>query len=117
MLKAENSKLLVEIALNSDSKPSTRISACDLIYKISLLPASEIIRILQETIDDYRCTDSYKVKALALMDKVDDSRSNENDITPDDREAVEQQLLSEYLDVKTDSNTGEVQEPRQLPQV
>ena len=109
--------MLVEIALNPDTNPSTRVSACDLIYKTSLLPASEIIRILQETIDDYRCKDGNKVKALALMDKVDDSRSNEKDIEPDDREAVEQQLLSEYLDVKTDSNTGEVQEPCQLPEV
>ena len=69
MLDSKNSQLLVEIAQCKETVPSTRVSACSLIYKCSLLPASEVLSILEDTIGDYRCKDGVKVKALELMDK------------------------------------------------
>lgn len=110
MLDQKNSDLLVEIARNRDTAPTTRISACSLIYRASLLPASEVLGILQETIDDYRCKDGPKVKALDLMDKIDSSRSNETTLTSEQQSAIKEQLLAEYLDVETDTGSGKVQE-------
>lgn len=117
MLDAKNSKLLVEIALNSETVPSTRISACSLIYKCSLLPASEVLKILEDTIGDYRCKDGNKVKALELMDKIDNSQSNEKSIESTDVAAVEKQLMEQYLDVPTHTSSGEVQEQAGVPEV
>ncbi len=117
MLDAKNAKLLVEIALNSETVPSTRISACSLIYKCSLLPASEVLSILEDTIGDYRCKDGNKVKALELMDKIDNSQSNEKSIESTDVAAVEKQLMEQYLDVPTHTSSGEVQEQAGVPEV
>jgi hypothetical protein len=117
MLDAKNAKLLVEIALNSETVPSTRISACSLIYKCSLLPASDVLSILEDTIGDYRCKDGNKVKALELMDKIDNSQSNEKSIESTDVAAVEKQLMEQYLDVPTHTSSGEVQEQAGVPEV
>lgn len=117
MLDAKNAKLLVEIALNSETVPSTRISACSLIYKCSLLPASDVLSILEDTIGDYRCKDGNKVKALELMDKIDSSQSNEKSIESTDVAAVEKQLMEQYLDVPTHTSSGEVQEQAGVPEV
>jgi hypothetical protein len=117
MLDAKNAKLLVEIALNSETVPSTRISACSLIYKCSLLPASDVLSILEDTIGDYRCKDGNKVKALELMDKIDSSKSNEKSIESTDVAAVEKQLMEQYLDVPTLTSSGEVQEQAGVPEV
>lgn len=117
MLDAKNAKLLVEIALNSETVPSTRISACSLIYKCSLLPASDVLSILEDTIGDYRCKDGNKVKALELMDKIDNSQSNEKSIESTDVVAVEKQLMEQYLDVPTHTSSGEVQEQAGVPEV
>lgn len=117
MLDAKNAKLLVEIALNSETVPSTRISACSLIYKCSLLPASDVLSILEDTIGDYRCKDGNKVKALELMDKIDNSQSNEKSIESTDIAAVEKQLMEQYLDVPTHTSSGEVQEQAGVPEV
>ena len=117
MLDAKNAKLLVEIALNSETVPSTRISACSLIYKCSLLPTSDVLSILEDTIGDYRCKDGNKVKALELMDKIDNSQSNEKSIESTDVAAVEKQLMEQYLDVPTHTSSGEVQEQAGVPEV
>jgi len=117
MLDAKNAKLLVEIALNSETVPSTRVSACSLIYKCSLLPASDVLSILENTIGDYRCKDGIKVKALELMDKIDSSKSNEKSIESTDVAAVEKQLMEQYLDVPTHTSSGEVQEQAGVPEV
>jgi hypothetical protein len=117
MLDAKNAKLLVEIALNSETVPSTRISACSLIYKCSLLPASDVLSILEDTIGDYRCKDGNKVKALELMDKIDNSQSNEKSIESTDVAAVEKQLMEQYLDVPTHTSSGEVQEQAGVPEI
>jgi hypothetical protein len=117
MLDAKNAKLLVEIALNSETVPSTRISACSLIYKCSLLPASDVLSILEDTIGDYRCKDGNKVKALELMDKIDSSKSNEKSIESTDVAAVEKRLMEQYLDVPTHTSSGEVQEQAGVPEV
>ena len=117
MLDAKNSKLLVEIAQCKETTPSTRISACALIHKCSLLPASEVLTILEDTIGDYRCKDGNKVKALDLMDKIDSSKSNEKSIESTDIAAVEKQLMEQYLDVPTHTSSGKVQEQAVLPEV
>lgn len=117
MLDKKNSRLLVEIAQCKETTPSTRISACALIYKCSLLPASEVLSILEDTIGDYRCKDGNKVKALDLMDKIDNSQSNEKSIESTDVAAVEKQLMEQYLDVPTHSSSGEVQEQAGVPEV
>lgn len=117
MLDEKNAKLLVEIAQCRETAPSTRISACALIYKCSLLPASEVLSILEETIGDYRCKDGNKVKALDLMDKIDSSKSNEKSIESTDVAAVEKQLMEQYLDVPTHTSSGEVQEQAGVPEV
>ncbi len=117
MLDAKNSKLLVEIALCKETAPSTRISACSLIHRCSLLPASEVLSILEDTIGDYRCKDGNKVKALELMDKIDSSKSNEKSIESKDIEAVEKQLMEQYLDVPTHSSPGKVQEQAVVQEV
>lgn len=117
MLDKKNSKLLVEIALCRETVPSTRISACSLIHRCSLLPASEVLSILEDTIGDYRCKDGNKVKALELMDKIDSSKSNEKSIESKDIEAVEKQLMEQYLDVPTHSSTGKVQEQAGVQEV
>ena len=117
MLDAKNAKLLVEIARCSETTPSTRISACSLIYKCSLLPASDVLKILEDTIGDYRCKDGCKVKALELMDKIDSSKSNEKSIESTDVAAVEKQLMEQYLDVPTHTSSGEVQEQAGVPEV
>ena len=72
----------MEIALCKETAPQR--SACSLIYKCSLLPASEVLSILEDTIGDYRCKDGNKVKALELMDKIDNSQSNEKSIESKD---------------------------------
>ena len=117
MLDKKNSKLLVEIAQCKETVPSTRVSACSLIYKCSLLPASEVLTILEDTIGDYRCKDGVKVKALELMDKIDSSKSNEKSIESTDVAAVEKQLMEQYLDVPTHTSSGEVQEQAGVPEV
>lgn len=117
MLDKKNSKLLVEIAQCKETVPSTRVSACSLIYKCSLLPASEVLTILEDTIGDYRCRDGVKVKALELMDKIDSSKSNEKSIESTDVAAVEKQLMEQYLDVPTHTSSGEVQEQARVPEV
>lgn len=117
MLDQKNAENLVEIARHPESNPSTRISACALIYKCSLLPANEVLSILQATVDDFRCKDGNRIKAYELMDKIDSSRSNETSLTPEQRKAVEQQLLSEYLDVETDASSREVQKPADIQEV
>lgn len=117
MLDKKNSRLLVEIAQCKETTPSTRISACALIYKCSLLPASEVLSILEDTIGDYRCKDGNKVKALDLMDKIDNSQSNEKSIESTDVAAVEKQLMEQYLDVPTHTSSGEVQEQAGVPEV
>ena len=117
MLDSKNSQLLVEIAQCKETVPSTRVSACSLIYKCSLLPASEVLSILEDTIGDYRCKDGVKVKALELMDKIDSSKSNEKSIESTDVAAVEKQLMEQYLDVPTHTSSGEVQEQAGVPEV
>ena len=117
MLDEKNAKLLVEIALCRETAPSTRISACSLIHKCSLLPASDVLSILEDTIGDYRCKDGNKVKALDLMDKIDSSQSNEKSIESKDVAAVEQQLMEQYLNVTTHSSSRKVQEQDSLPEV
>ena len=42
MLDRSNAKLLIEIAMNKDTPPATRVSACDLLFKTNEMCATDI---------------------------------------------------------------------------
>lgn len=97
MLDGKNTELLVEIAKNQDSPSAVRVSACNLIYQLSALPAKEILEILQETIDDSRTKSGVQVKAMALMDKINNSTGLEPELRSEDEELVKTKLMEKYL--------------------
>lgn len=103
MIKEQNKTLLVEIARNPDSSPNNRVDACKLIHKCGLLPASEVLSILQETVDDSRSKDNVVIKAISLMNEIDNSAKEHEELSPEQKEIVEETLLKEYLDVSKDS--------------
>lgn len=97
MLDGKNTELLVEIAKNQDTPSAVRVSACTLIYQLSALPAKEILEILQETIDDSRTKSGVQVKAMALMDKINNSTGLEPELRSEDEELVKTKLMEKYL--------------------
>ena len=97
MLDSRNTKMLVKIACNPDSSGATRVNACTLINQLSALPAKEIIEILQETIDDYRTKDGVRVKAMALIDKINSSTGIEPELRSEDVDSVKTKLMEKYL--------------------
>ena len=97
MLDGKNTELLVEIAKNQDSPSAVRVSACNLIYQLSALPAKEILEILQETIDDSRTKSGVQVKAMTLMDKINNSTGLEPELRSEDEELVTTKLMEKYL--------------------
>lgn len=97
MLDRNNATLLISIAKNGDTPPNARVSACDLLYKTNELCATDITKILQDVIDDYRTKSGVKVKALALLDKVSNDTGGEPDLTREDEELVRAQLLESFV--------------------
>lgn len=97
MLDSKNTALLVDIARNLDTPPASRVSACTLIYKLSAIPAKEIIEILQETIDDSRTKSGVQVKAMELIDKINNSTGHEPELRSEDEELVKINLMEKYL--------------------
>lgn len=97
MLDSKNTELLVKIARNLDTPPASRVSACSLIYRLSAIPAKEIIEILQETIDDHRTKSGVQVKAMDLIDKINNSTGQEPELRSEDEEIVKTNLMEKYL--------------------
>lgn len=97
MLDSKNTELLVKIARNIDTPPASRVSACSLIYRLSAIPAKEIIEILQETIDDNRTKSGVQVKAMDLIDKINNSTGHEPELRSEDEEIVKTNLMEKYL--------------------
>ena len=97
MLNQQNIDILITIAENADSSPISRISACSLLYKLSAMSAKHIIEILQETVDDAHSKSSAKIKAMELMDKINESTGQEPELRSEDEELVKTQLMEKYL--------------------
>ena len=97
MLDSKNTQLLVEIARDRDTPSASRVSACSLIYRLSAIPAKEIIEILQETIDDRRTKSGVQVKAMDLIDKINNSTGHEPELRSEDEEIVITNLMEKYL--------------------
>lgn len=97
MLDNKNTELLIKIAQNSDTPPATRVSACTLIYRLSAMPAKEVIAILQETIDDSRTKSGVQVKAMDLIDKINNTTGQEPELRSEDEELVKTKLMEKFL--------------------
>lgn len=97
MLDSKNTQILVEIARNPDAGGATRVNACTLLNQLSAISAKEILSILQETIDDYRTKDSVRVKAMALIDKINNSTGLEPELTSEDVTDIKTKLMEQYL--------------------
>lgn len=97
MLDSKNTDTLIEIARDKDSGAATRVNACTLINQLSALPTKEILEILQETIDDYRTKAGVKVKAMALIDKINSSTGMEPELRSEDVESVKTKLMEKFV--------------------
>lgn len=97
MLDNKNTELLIKIAQNPDTPPATRVSACTLIYRLSAMPAKEVIAILQETIDDSRTKSGVQVKAMDLIDKINNTTGQEPELRSEDEELVKTKLMEKFL--------------------
>ena len=97
MLDGKNTDLLIDIARHRDTPAATRVSACTLLYRLSSLPAKEIIAILQETIDDSRTKSGVKVKAMDLIDKINNTTGLEPELRSEDEKLVTTNLMEKYL--------------------
>lgn len=97
MLDSKNTDVLIDIARDHDTPAATRVSACTLIYRLSAIPAKEVIAILQETIDDSRTKSGVKVKAMDLIDKINNTTGHEPELRSEDEELVKTKLMEKYL--------------------
>lgn len=97
MLDNKNTELLIKMAQNPDTPPASRVSACTLIYRLSAMPAKEVIAILQETIDDSRTKSGVQVKAMDLIDKINNTTGQEPELRSEDEELVKTKLMEKFL--------------------
>lgn len=97
MLDSKNTDVLIDIARDPDTPAATRVSACTLIYRLSAIPAKEVIAILQETIDGPRTKSGVKVKAMDLIDKINNTTGHEPELRSEDEELVKTKLMEKYL--------------------
>lgn len=97
MLDSKNTARLIDIARNSDSPPATRVEACKLLYEISAIPAKEVIDVLQETIDDSRTKSGVQVKAMALINKINNTSGTEPELRSEDIEDVKTSLMEKFV--------------------
>ena len=101
MLDSKNQKLLQELARNPDTPAASRVSAVSLAYKLACLSAKECIGILQNTIDDSRTKSGVQVKALELIDKINDATGQEPELDSEGVETAKQNLLEKFLKCPT----------------
>lgn len=101
MLDGNNEELLREIARNHDTPPVSRVQAVSLAYKLGSLAAKECVAILQETIDDSRTKCGVQVKALELIDKINDATGQEPELDSEGVETAKQNLLEKFLKCPT----------------
>lgn len=101
MLDERNESLLIDIARNQDTPPSNRVSAVALCYKTGALAAKECIEILQETIGDSRTKCGVQVKALELLDKIDDTTGQEPELDSECIDDTKKKLMEKFLKCRT----------------
>lgn len=101
MLDAKNQELLKKLARNPDTPALNRVSAVSLAYKLGCLPAKECILILQAVLDDSRTKSGVQVKALELIDKINDATGQEPELDSDGVEIAKQNLLEKFLKCPT----------------
>lgn len=104
MLDRKNAQLLIDIAINPDTPPATRVSACDLLYKTNEMCGKDITKILQQVVDDARTKSGIQVKALALMDKVSNDTGREPELSTEDEQLVRTQLLESFVKCPNNSD-------------
>ena len=97
MLDSKNTATLIDIARNSDSPAATRVEACKLLYEISAIPAKEVIDILQETIDDSRTKSGVQVKAMAHINKINNTSGTGPELCSEDIEDVKTSLMEKFV--------------------
>ena len=61
MLDSKNTEKLKDIATDSDTPPATRVSACTLLYRLSALPAKDILNIFQSLLKQWVHASFYEV--------------------------------------------------------
>lgn len=101
MLGSKNEDLLRSIARNPETPPVSRVSAVSLAYKLAALNAKECIEILQDTIDNSRTKCGVQVKALELIDKINDATGQEPELRSEDVESVKSDLMEKFLKCPT----------------
>ena len=101
MLDGKNEELLKQLARNPDTPAVSRVSAVSLAYKLGSLVAKECITILQAVLDDSRTKSGVQVKALELIDKINDATGQEPELDSDGVETAKQNLLEKFLKCPT----------------
>lgn len=101
MLDGRNEDLLRDIARNPNTPAVTRVNAVNLAYKLGCLPAKECIAILQAVIDDSRTKCGVQVKALELIDKINDATGQEPELDSEGVKTAKQNLMEKFLKCPT----------------
>lgn len=97
MLDKSNTASLIEIAKDKDTTGASRVSACALLYRVSALPANDILAILQQVIDNPKSKSGIIIKAMDLIDKINNTTGREPEINSEDIEHVKTKLEHRYL--------------------
>lgn len=97
MLDVRNEQLLKDIAQNRDTPVLTRVNAASLCNKLGALPAKEVIGILQEIVDDPRTKCGVQVKALELIDKINDATGQEPELDSEGVANASKNLWDEFV--------------------
>ena len=99
MLSQELQDLLRDIAFSPDAKPANRVLACGTLHKCSPVDDERIMQVLSDVATDSRTVDFIKVKALALLDRINDTCSTE-ELTAEEADSLRTRLTEEYLGVE-----------------
>lgn len=97
MLDKSNTENLISIAKDKDTNGASRVSACALLYRVSALPANDILAILQQVIDSPKSKSGIKIKAMDLIDKINNTTGLEPELTSEDIKRVKTKLEHRYL--------------------
>lgn len=104
MLDKTNATLLIDIARNEDTPAATRVQACALLHRTNELCANDIVKLLQEVVDEPRTKKGIQVKALDLLDKISQETTREPELSGEDEALVRTSLLERFVKCPTHSN-------------
>lgn len=97
MLDKSTTENLIQIARDKDTTGASKVSACALIYELSALPANDILAILQQVIDNPKSKSGIIIKAMALMNKINNTAGREPELNSEDIKRVKTNLEHRYL--------------------